>query len=52
MCAQNRPNVLDDIVKLVSTQSETIQQEAYEIYIQRLIESGYINLLLLLLLEL
>jgi len=35
--------MLDDIVKLVSTQSEVVQQEAYEIYIQHLIESGYLN---------
>lgn len=41
ICVQNRPTMLDDIVKLVSTQSETVQQEAYEIYTHYLIESGY-----------
>lgn len=40
ICTQNRPTVLEDIVKLISTQPETIQREAYEIYIQHMIESG------------
>lgn len=42
ICVQNRSTLLEDIVKLVSTQTENIQQEAYEIYVQYLIESGYI----------
>ncbi|VVC25678.1 Hypothetical protein CINCED_3A000948 [Cinara cedri] len=40
ICAQNRSSVLEDLVKLISTQSEAVQQEAYEIYLQRLIEFG------------
>lgn len=35
--------MLEDIVKLISTRPETVQQEAYEIYIQYLIETGYVN---------
>ncbi|XP_060837150.1 uncharacterized protein LOC132919505 isoform X1 [Rhopalosiphum padi] len=41
ICSQNRSTVLEDIIKLVSTQSVTVQREAYEIYIQYLIESGF-----------
>lgn len=43
ICSQNRSTVLEDIVKLISTQSVTVQREAYEIYIQYLIESGCVN---------
>lgn len=42
MCVQNRSTLLEDIVQLVSTQAENVQQEAYEIYVQYLIESGYV----------
>lgn len=46
MCVQNRSTLLEDIVQLVCTQAENVQQEAYEIYIQYLIESGYVHFLL------
>ncbi|XP_050522143.1 uncharacterized protein LOC126894881 isoform X2 [Daktulosphaira vitifoliae] len=40
ICIQNRSTTLEDIVKLISTQSESIQLEAYEIYIKYLIDIG------------
>ncbi|XP_050441522.1 uncharacterized protein LOC126846278 [Adelges cooleyi] len=41
ICVQNRATVFDDLVKLISTQSESVQIEAYEIYVKFLIESGF-----------
>lgn len=37
---QNRSTALEDIVKLISAQSESVQLEAYEIYVKYLIEIG------------